>query len=56
MKKLSRWVLWFMAVFWLTGCVLTINNNWGSNIHTDKIVDDIGIGQEYDAQVEKAKK
>ena len=52
MRKLTLYVLWFMAVFWITGCVVTVNNNWGSNIQTKRQIDDQMIGQEYDAQIE----
>jgi len=51
MKKLSKYILIFMLVFWLTGCVFVWNQNFGSDIHTLKRADDIGIAQKYDAEI-----
>ena len=42
-----------MLIFWLTGCVFIWNQNFGSDIHTAKRVDDIGIAQKYDADIQK---
>ncbi len=56
MRKYTVMVLWFMAVLWgLTGCVVTVNNNWGSDIHTVKTIDDIDVEQDYEADVEISK-
>ncbi len=52
MRKYTVMVLWFMAALWgLTGCVVTVNNNWGSDIHTAKVIDDIGVSQQYKADI-----
>ncbi len=54
MKRLSIGVLVFIALLWmLTGCVVTVNNNWGSGITTSRTIDDQMIGQEYDAEVKR---
>ncbi len=42
-----------LFVLFLNGCAVVVNNNWGSNIHTTKTVDDIGLKQEYDVTVKK---
>ncbi len=42
-----------MFTLYLTGCIVTINNNWGSDIHTAKALDDIGVKQEYEADVQR---
>ncbi len=56
MKKLSKYVLMLMAVFWLTGCVFIWNQNFGSDIHITKRVDDIGIAQHYEAEIKDNKR
>ncbi len=43
-------------MFTLTACVVTVNNNWGSDIHTAKVVDDIGIAQQYEAEIKKGRR
>ncbi len=40
-----------MLVFWLTGCVFVWNQNFGSDIHTNKMADDTDITQKYEADV-----
>ncbi len=51
MKKLSKYMLVFMLMFWLTGCIFVWNQNFGSDIYTNKTVDDMGIAQRYDAEI-----
>ena len=51
MKKISKYILIFMLVFWLNACVFVLNNNFGSDIHTTKRVDDLGIAQKYDTEI-----
>ena len=45
-----------MLMLFLTSCVVTVNNNWGSDIRTKKTVDDIGIAQEYEADIQGNKR
>ncbi len=56
MRKLSGYVLIFMLMFTLTACMVTVNNNWGSDIHTAKIVDDVGIAQQYEAEIQRSRR
>ncbi len=49
MRRLSKYVLVFMAMLWLTGCVVSISNNFGDNNQIDKRMDDLFLSQEYDA-------
>ncbi len=53
MKILSKIVLAFMMMLFITGCIVTVNNNWGSDIHTKKVADDFEIGQQYEADMQK---
>ena len=53
MRKLSLYLVVLIVLLNLTACVVTVNNNFGSGITTNKTVDDIGIGQEYDAEVKR---
>ncbi len=56
MKLLSKIVLAFMMMLFLTACIVTVNNNWGSDIHTAKVVDDIGIAQQYETEIRKGRR
>ncbi len=56
MKIIIKIVLTFMFMFWLTGCVFVWNQNFGSDIHTTKRVDDFGIGQHYQAEIKDNKR
>ncbi len=56
MKLFGKLILALMFTLYLTGCIVTINNNWGSDIHTKKVADDIGIDQEYEAEIQRSKR
>ncbi len=51
MKKLSKYILVFMLVFWLNSCVFVLNQNFGSDIYTNKTVDDMALEQDYQAEI-----
>ncbi len=53
MKLFGKLILALIFALYLTGCIVTVNNNWGSDIHTIKAVDDIGIAQKYDTDMQK---
>ncbi len=55
-KLLSKIVLAFMLMLFLTACVVTVNNNWGSDIHTAKVIDDIGVAQQYEADIRRGRR
>ena len=44
-----------MFMLMLSACVVTVNNNIGSDIHTTKNIDDIGVEQDYDTKVDAKK-
>ncbi len=50
-------IIWFILILWvLTGCVVSVNNNWGSDIHTTKVIDDIGVAQQYKADIKSKRR
>ncbi len=51
MKLFSKLILALLFVLYLTGCIVTVNNNWGSDIHVAKTIDDIGVEQEYETDI-----
>ena len=40
-----------MLIFWLNSCVFVWSQNFGSDIHVSKTMDDMGIAQRYDAEI-----
>ncbi len=51
MKLSAKLLLLLIIALNLGGCVLILNNNFGSDIHTNKTMDDLGLAQEYTADV-----
>ncbi len=55
-KTAAKIILLLIVALNLLGCVVTVNNNFGSDIHTSKLVDDIAVGQEYDTNLDMKEK
>ena len=51
MRLLSKIVLSFMMMLFVTGCIFTMNNNFGDNNGITKTVDDMNVEQRYEADL-----